>query len=131
MTLHTEVDKDEKIGVSIFGISLGGHREKDTYNEFSVTLKRPESLAALSAAEKPKSPEQLVKAFRSYLQIKKTAAAGQYPLATSGFYVEVGFTVQQGGDIDSSGLTLIPISPDIAGKVEKRDVQTIRFTFGK
>lgn len=131
LTLHTEVDKDGKIGVSIFGISLGGHREKDTYNEFSVTLRRPESLAALSAAENLKLPEQLVKAFRSYLQIKKTAAAGRYPLTTSGFYVEVGFTVQQGGDIDSSGLTLIPISPDIAGKVEKRDVQTIRFTFGK
>ena len=131
LTLHTEIDKDGKIGVSIFGISLGGHRATDTYNEFSVTLKRPESVAALSAAEKLKLPEQLVRAFRSYLQIKKTAAAGQYPLTTSGFYVELGFTVQKGGDIDSSGLTLIPISPDIAGKVEKRDVQTIRFTFGK
>lgn len=131
LTLHTEVDKDGKIGVSIFGVSLGGHREKDTYNEFSVTLKRPESVAALSAAKNLKLPEQLVQAFRSYLQIKKTAAAGQYPLTTSGFYVELGFTVQKGGDIDSSGLTLVPISPDIAGKVEKRDVQTIRFTFGK
>ena len=130
LTLRTEVDKDGKIGVSIFGISLGGHREKDTYNEFSVTLKRPESVAALRATEKLKLPEQLVKAFRSYLQIKKSAAAGQYPLTASGFYVELGFTVQKGGDIDSSGLTLIPISPDIAGKVEKKDVQTIRFTFG-
>jgi hypothetical protein len=131
LTLHTEIDKDGKIGVSIFGISLGSHREKDTYNEFSVTLKRPESAAALSAAEKLKLPEQLVMAFRNYLQIEKAAAAGQYPLTTSGFYVELGFTVQKGGDIDSSGLTLIPITPDIAGKVEKKDVQTIRFTFGK
>ena len=131
LTLHTEVDKDGKIGVSIFGISLGGHREKDTYNEFSVTLKPPRPGARLSAAERPKLPEELVKTFKSYLQIKKTAAEGQYPLTTSGFYLELGFTVQKGGDIDSSGLTLLPIFPDIAGKVEKKDVQTIRFTFGK
>ena len=46
------------------------------------------------------------------MQIEKAAAAGQYPLTTSGFYVELGFTLQKGGDIDSSGLTLIPITPD-------------------
>jgi hypothetical protein len=130
LTLHTELDKDGKVGVSIFGISLGGHREKDTYNEFSLTLRLPPP-AEVRTAETVKVSDALIQAFQNFLDASAAAKNGKFRLTATGFYLELGFTVQYGVSGGTSGFSLIPIFPDIAGKVERKDVQTIRFTFGK
>lgn len=129
LTLHTEIDKDGKVGVTIFGFSIGGHREKDTYNEFSVTLKLPPPEAALIPTKGVKVSDALIQAFKNFLDASAAARNGKFALTATGFYLELGFTVQSGGGVDTSALNLVPISPDISGKVERKDVQTIRFTF--
>lgn len=131
LTLHTEIDKDGRVGVTIFGISIGGHREKDTYNEFSVTLKLPPAEAALTPTKGVKVSDALIQAFKNFLDASAAARNGKFALTATGFYLELGFTVQYGGGVDTTGLNLVPVSPDISGKVERRDVQTIRFTFGQ
>lgn len=131
LTLHTEIDKDGKVGVTIFGFSIGGHREKDTYNEFSVTLRLPPPQAALSPTKGAKVSDALIQAFKNFLDASAAARNGKFALTATGFYLELGFTVQYGGGVDTSGLNLVPISPDISGKVERKDVQSIRFTFGQ
>jgi hypothetical protein len=131
LTLHTEIDKDGKVGVTIFGFSIGGHREKDTYNEFSVTLRLPPPEATLSPTKGVKVSDALIQAFKNFLDASAAARNGKFALTATGFYLELGFTVQYGGGVDTSGLNLVPISPDISGKVERRDVQSIRFTFGQ
>jgi hypothetical protein len=131
LTLHTEIDKDGKVGVTIFGFSIGGHREKDTYNEFAVTLRLPPAEAALSPTKEVRVSDALIQAFKNFLDASAAARNGKFALTASGFYLELGFTVQYGGGVDTSGLNLVPISPDISGKVERKDVQSIRFTFGQ
>lgn len=131
LTLHTEIDKDGRVGVTIFGFSFGGHREKDTYNEFSVTLKLPPAEAALTPTKGVKVSDALIQAFKNFLDASAAARNGKFALTATGFYLELGFTVQYGGGVDTTGLNLVPVSPDISGKVERRDVQTIRFTFGQ
>jgi len=131
LTLHTEIDKDGKVGVTIFGFSIGGHREKDTYNEFSVTLKLPPLEAALSPTKNVKVSDALIQAFKNFMEASAAARNGKFALTATGFYLELGFTVQYGGGVDTSALNLIPVSPEISGKLERRDVQTIRFTFGQ
>jgi hypothetical protein len=131
LTLHTEIDKDGKVGVTIFGFGIGGHREKDTYNEFSVTLRLPPPEAALSPTKEAKVSEALMQAFKNFLDASAAARNGKFALTATGFYLELGFTVQYGGGVDTSGLNLVPISPDISGKVERKDVQSVRFTFGQ
>lgn len=131
LTLHTEIDKDGKVGVTIFGFGIGGHREKDSYNEFSVTLKLPPPEAALVPTKGVKVSDALIQAFKNFLDASAAARNGKFALTATGFYLELGFTVQHGGGVDTSGLNLVPISPDISGKVERKDVQTIRFTFGQ
>ena len=131
LTLHTEIDKDGRVGVTIFGFSIGGHREKDTYNEFSVTLRLPPQEAALSPTKGVKVSDALIQAFKNFLDASAAARNGKFALTATGFYLELGFTVQYGGGADTSGLSLVPISPDISGKVERKDVQSIRFTFGQ
>lgn len=129
LTLHTEVDKDGKVGVSIFGISLGGHKEKDTYNEFSLILKLPPP-AEVRVLESVNVSNALIQAFQNFWEASVAAKNGKFRLTATGFYLELGFTVQFGPSGDTSGFSLVPIFPAIAGKVERRDVQTIRFTFG-
>jgi hypothetical protein len=131
LTLHTEIDKDGRVGVTLFGFSIGGHREKDTYNEFSVTLKLPPAEAALTPTTGVKVSDALIQAFKNFLDASAAARNGKFALTATGFYLELGFTVQYGGGIGTTGLNLVPVSPDISGKVERRDVQTIRFTFGQ
>jgi len=131
LTLHTEIDKDGKVGVTIFGFGIGGHRQKDTYNEFSVTLKLAPLEAALSPTTGVKVSDALIQAFKNFLDASAAARNGKFALTATGFYLELGFTVQYGGGVDTSALNLVPVSPEISGKVERRDVQTIRFTFGQ
>jgi hypothetical protein len=131
ITLHTEIDKDGHIGVSIFGISLGGHRESDKYNEFSVHLAPPTPGAVMPAAKRQDISSQLSAALRAYADATTAAKAGQYPLETKCFYLEVSFTVQYGVSGDTSGLSLIPIYPDVSGKVDRKNVQTVRLSFGQ
>lgn len=131
LTLHTEIDKDGKVGVTIFGFSIGGHREKDTYNEFSVTLRLPPPEAALSPTKGVKVSDALIQAFKNFLDASAAARNGKFALTATGFYLELGFTVQYGVGADTSGLNLVPISPDISGKVERKDAQSIRFIFGQ
>lgn len=131
LTLHTEIDKDGRVGVTLFGFSIGGHREKDTYNEFSVTLKLPPAEAALTPTKGVKVSDALIQAFKNFLDASAAARNGKFALTATGFYLELGFTVQYGGGVDTTGLNLVPVSPDISGKVERRDVQIIRFTFGQ
>lgn len=131
LTLHTEIDKDGKVGVTLFGFSIGGHREKDTYNEFSVTLKLPPAEAALTPTKGVKVSDALIQAFKNFLDASAAARNGKFALTATGFYLELGFTVQYGGGVGTTGLNLVPVSPDISGKVERRDVQTIRFTFAQ
>jgi len=132
LTLHTEVDADGRVGVSIFGISFGGHREKDSYNEFSVKLAPPSgNEASFSAITADQVSQKLVDALKNFSDASIAAKSGQYPLEAKGFYLELGFTVVYGADANTSGLSLVPISPDISGKIDRKDVQTIRLTFGK
>ena len=131
LTLHTEIDKDGKVGVTIFGFGIGGHREKDTYNEFSVTLRLPPPEAALTPTKGVKVSDALIQAFKNFLAASAAARNGKFALTATGFYLELGFTVQYGGGVDTSGLNLVPISPAISGKAERKDVQSIRFTFGQ
>ena len=131
LTLQTEIDKDGRVGVTLFGFSIGGHREKDTYNEFSVTLKLPPAEAALTPTKGVKVSDALIQAFKNFLDASAAARNGKFALTATGFYLELGFTVQYGGGVGATGLNLVPVSPDISGKVERRDVQTIRFTFGE
>ena len=53
------------------------------------------------------------------------------PLETQGFYLELSFTIIYGGDANTTALSLVPISPDISGKIDRRNVQIIRLMFGK
>jgi hypothetical protein len=131
ITLHTEIDKDGHIGVSIFGVSIGGHREQDVYNEFSVHLGPPQPETSARPLKKEDISSQLSAALRAYADAATAAKTGQYPLDAKCFYLEVSFTVQYGGGVDTSGLSLTPISPDISGKIERKNVQTIRLSFGK
>lgn len=132
LTLHTELDADGRIGVSIFGIDFGGHREKDSYNEFSLKLGLPTgnqvSPAAINADQ---VSQKLVNALKNFADASTAAKNGKLPLEAQGFYLELGFTVVYGADANTSGLSLVPISPDISGKIDHKDVQTIRLTFGK
>lgn len=132
ITLHTEVNKDGSVGVSIFGISISAHREKDSYNEFSLHLAPPGATPpSMTASQTADVSEQLVSALKAFSDASVAAQKGDYPLTAKGFYLELSFTVQYGGSIDTSGLTLIPIYPDVSGKIDKKFVQTIRLTFGK
>jgi hypothetical protein len=131
LTLHTEVDKDGRIGVSIFGIGIGGHREKDSYHEFSVHLVPPGAQAALRPMTEQDVSKQLSDALKAFADASVAAHDGEFPLTAQGFYLELGFTVRYGADANSSGISLIPIFPDISGKIDRKDVQTIRLTFGK
>jgi hypothetical protein len=132
LTLHTEVDKDGHVGVSIFGISLGGHREQDSYNEFSLHLAPPDHNAPpLSSMQSVNVSEALVNALKAFADASVAAKKGDYPLVAGGFYLELSFTVQYGVSGDTSGLSLIPIYPDVSGKIDKKNVQTVRLTFGK
>lgn len=130
ITLHTEIDKDGHIGVSIFGISLGGHRESDKYNEFSVHF-APTTPGVMPAAKQQDISAQLSAALKAYADAATAAKAGQYPLDAKCFYLEVSFTVQYGVAGDTSGLSLIPIFPDVSGKVDRKNVQTVRLSFGQ
>jgi hypothetical protein len=131
LTLHTEVDKDGRIGISIFGIGIGGHREKDSYHEFSVHLVPPGPQAALRPMTEQDVSKQLSDALKAFADASLAAHDGKFPLTAQGFYLELGFTVQYGADANSSGISLIPIFPDVSGKIDRKDVQTIRLTFGK
>jgi hypothetical protein len=102
LTLHTEIDKNGSVGVSIFGISISGHREKDSYNEFSVHLAPPGPTApTMSAAQSANVSEQLVNALKAFADASLAAKKGDYPLTAEGFYLELSFTVQYGGSVDT------------------------------
>jgi len=132
LTLHAEVDKDGRIGISIFGIDFGGHREKDTYSEFSVKLAPPsENQVSPNAINPDLVSKQLVAALKNFADASKTALIGKFPLEAQSFYLELGFTVTWGGDANTTGLSLTPISPDISGKIDKKNVQTIHLVFNK
>jgi hypothetical protein len=131
LTLHTEVDADGRIGVSIFGFNFGGHRERDSYNEFSLKLGLPGNQVAPAAIDQDQISKKLVEALKNFADASMAARNGQLPLEAQGFYLELGFTVVYGGDANTSALALVPISPDISVKIDRKDVQTIRLTFGK
>jgi hypothetical protein len=131
LTLHTEVDKDGRIGVSIFGIGIGGHREKDTYHEFSVHLVPPGTQASLRPMSEHDVSQRLADALKAFAEASVAAHDGKFPLTAQGFYLELGFTVEYGADANSSDISIIPIFPDISGKIDRKNVQTVRLTFGK
>jgi hypothetical protein len=132
LTLHTEVDKDGRVGVTIFGINFGGHREKDSYNEFSLKLALPTGNQVSPAAiTSDQVSQKLVDALKNFADASMAAKSGKLPLEAQGFYLELGFTVVYGADANTSALSLVPVSPDISGKIDHKDVQTIRLTFGK
>ena len=130
ITLHTEIDKDGHIGVSIFGVSIGGHREKDTYDEFSIHLAPPQPGAVAPALKTEDISKQLSSALTAYADAATAAKNGKYPLDTKCFYLEISFAVTYGGGVDTSGIAVSPIAPDISGKIDKKNVQTVRLTFG-
>jgi hypothetical protein len=130
VTLRTETDKDGHIGVSIFGVSIGGHRESDIYNEFSVHLAPPQGVT-MAAVQSQNISAQLSAALKAYAEAATAARSDKYALNAKCFYLEVSFTVQYGGGIDTSGLSIVPVSPDVSGKIERKNVQTIRLTFGQ
>jgi hypothetical protein len=131
LTLHTELDANGRIGVTIFGFSFGGHREKDAYNEFSIKLTLPTGNQVSPAAiSEDQISQKLVDALKNFADASIAAKNGQLPLEAQAFYLELGFTVVYGGDAKLS-LTLVPISPDISGTIDHKDVQTIRLTFNK